>query len=115
MKSYRLLFLNKNGHLVGSATIDCLEDRQAIAAAERETRKHEYVEVWNGGRPVCICAKHLKQPGRLATLIRRIRLSRGARADTPSPSPTLQGTRGSFAYGYRNTELAMTRDLGSAR
>lgn len=76
MRSYRLLFLDKTGHLIGNKTIDCMEDREAIAIAEREVRRCEYVEVWNGGRPLCICARPLKQPSRLARFLRSQRRGR---------------------------------------
>jgi hypothetical protein len=54
---YRLLLLDKKGRLVGSETHECLEDQQAVAIAERKARTCEYVEVWRGGRPVCMCAR----------------------------------------------------------
>jgi hypothetical protein len=57
MRSYRLLLLDKSGHLVGNKSINCGEDREAIAYSALELQGCEYVEVWNGGRPVCICAK----------------------------------------------------------
>jgi hypothetical protein len=59
--SYRLLLLAKDGHLVGHTTINCLDDEEAIAVAKCEVRKCEYVEVWRGGRPVCMCAKSRTQ------------------------------------------------------
>ena len=58
--SYRLLLLAKNGHLVGHTTVNCLDDEEAIAVAKHKVRKCEYVEVWRGGRPVCMCARSLK-------------------------------------------------------
>jgi hypothetical protein len=57
--SYRLLLLAKNGHLVGHTTVNCLDDEEAIAVAKHKVRKCEYVEVWRGGRPVCMCARSL--------------------------------------------------------
>lgn len=75
MRSYRLLLLSRCGVVVGTRCISCLEDREAIAAAEREARKCYYVEVWDGGRPVCICARPLAQGFSLANLVRRCRLS----------------------------------------
>ena len=45
MRSYRLLLLDKR---VGSRSIDCVEGREAIAAANWELHKCEYVEVSNG-------------------------------------------------------------------
>jgi hypothetical protein len=59
VKTYRLLLLDKQGLLSGTETVECREDRDAIAVAERRARKCEYVEVWRGGRPVCMCAKPL--------------------------------------------------------
>lgn len=70
MISYRLLFLDKNGLLVGKAAVQCRQDEEAIAVAEREAQKCEYVEVWKGGHPVCMCARALKQEVRLAALLR---------------------------------------------
>ncbi len=70
MRSYRLLLLDKNGLLVGKAAVNCREDGEAIAVAEREVQKCEYVEVWKGGRPVCICARALKREVRLSGLLR---------------------------------------------
>ncbi len=71
MRSYRLLLLDKSGLLVGNTSIDCLEEREAVAAAERNVHKCEYVEVWDGGRPVCICAKPLRHGFSLTKLFRR--------------------------------------------
>jgi hypothetical protein len=56
MRSYRLFFLGRTGVLFKSVTLNCAEDREVIAIAERELRECEYVEIWNGGRPVCMCA-----------------------------------------------------------
>lgn len=70
MMSYRLLFLDKNGLLVGKTAVHCREDAEAIAVAEREVQKCEYVEVWKGGHPVCMCARDLQQEVRLAALLR---------------------------------------------
>ena len=70
MRSYRLLLLDKNGHLVGKAAVNCREDEEAIAVAEREVQKCEYVEVWKGGRPIRMCARSLKREVRLAALLR---------------------------------------------
>jgi hypothetical protein len=72
--SYRLLLLAKDGHLVGHTTVHCLDDEEAIAVAECEVRKCEYVEVWRGGRPVCMCAKSLTREVRLARRLRTGRL-----------------------------------------
>ena len=68
--SYRLLFLDRNGLLVGKAAVHCRRDEEAIAVAEREVQKWEYVEVWKGGDPVCMCARAMKQEVRLAALLR---------------------------------------------
>jgi hypothetical protein len=62
MRSYRLIFLDKHGRLIANKSIDCMEDREAIATFEQEFAKPEmakcdHVEIWNGGRPVCVCAK----------------------------------------------------------
>jgi hypothetical protein len=62
MRSYRLVFLDRYGHLVTTLSVDCMEDREAIAVAEQELAKRDlpyfdHVEVWNGGRPVCVCAR----------------------------------------------------------
>jgi hypothetical protein len=70
MRSYRLLLLDKNGLLVGKAAVNCREDEEAIAVAEREVQKCEYVEVWKGGRPIRMCARSLKREVRLAALLR---------------------------------------------
>ena len=70
MMSYRLLFLDRNGLLVGKAAVHCRRDEEAIAVAEREVQKWEYVEVWKGGDPVCMCARAMKQEVRLAALLR---------------------------------------------
>jgi hypothetical protein len=71
--SYRLLLLAKDGHLVGHTTVHCLDDEEAIAVAKCEVRNYEYVEVWRGGRPVCMCAKSMTREARLA---RRLRTGR---------------------------------------
>jgi hypothetical protein len=62
MRSYRLVFLDRHGHVVTALSVDCMEDREAIAVAEQELAKRDLancdlVEVWNGGRPVCVCAR----------------------------------------------------------
>jgi hypothetical protein len=57
VRSYRLLLLDKSGRLIGSKSVDCAGDKEAIALSELQLQRCEYVEVWNGGRPLCICAK----------------------------------------------------------
>jgi hypothetical protein len=52
MRSYGCFYWIKNGLLVGSMAINCTKDREAIAAAEREARKCEYVELGKGSHPV---------------------------------------------------------------
>jgi hypothetical protein len=66
MRSYRLLLLDQSGFLLESKSIACMEDQEAVTVAEAEVHKCEYVEVWNGGRPVCMCARPLKQRTSLA-------------------------------------------------
>jgi hypothetical protein len=61
MQSYRLMFLDKHGRLIANKSIDCMEDGEAIAAVEQEFTKPklancDHVEIWNRGRPVCVCA-----------------------------------------------------------
>jgi hypothetical protein len=46
VRSYRLLLLDKSGRVVGNRSVHCLQDREAVATAERELRKCEYVEIW---------------------------------------------------------------------
>jgi hypothetical protein len=73
MKSYRLLLLDRNGRVLESKCIACVEDQEAITAAESEVRRCEYVEVWNGGRPLCMCARPVKHRTNLEMLLRRWR------------------------------------------
>jgi hypothetical protein len=73
MRNYRLLLLNQDGLLLESKCIACMEDQEAIEAANIEVRRCEYVEVWNGGRPLCMCARPVKQRASLETLLRRWR------------------------------------------
>ena len=73
MRSYRLLLLDQNGLLLESKCIACMEDQEAITAAESEVRRCEYVEVWNVGRPLCMCARPMKQGASLEMLLRRWR------------------------------------------
>jgi hypothetical protein len=73
MRNYRLLLLDQNGGLLESKCIACVEDQEAIAAAKSEMRRCEYVEVWNGGRPLCVCARPVKHRVNLETLLRRWR------------------------------------------
>jgi hypothetical protein len=70
MHSYRLLLLDKGGLVVGHRNVDCSKDRDALAVADRELRKCEYVEVWDGGRPVCIRSKPLRTRSNRAKLLR---------------------------------------------
>jgi hypothetical protein len=72
MRSYRLLLLDKTGRVVANLGIDFYEDREAMAIAVRKVRKCEYVEVWNGGRPVCVCAKPIRPRFSLAVLCKRM-------------------------------------------
>jgi hypothetical protein len=83
MRSYRLLFLDKNGRLTGNTTVDCSDDQEAIAVAEWKVRKCEYIEVWDGGRPVCTCARSPKRSVRLARLFRYLRLALRTRPSAP--------------------------------
>lgn len=57
VRSYRLLLLDKSGRLVGSKSINCGEDQEAVAVSQLELQRCEYVEIWNGGRPLCVCTK----------------------------------------------------------
>jgi hypothetical protein len=48
-KSYRLLLLDSNGRLLGSRSIECMTDGEAIALAERESGIFALIEIWRGG------------------------------------------------------------------
>jgi hypothetical protein len=72
MRHYRLLMLDKKGLMVGSASIECVEDREAIAIAEKKLGRCAYIEIWNGGRPVCICAAPLRSRFSLAASFRSV-------------------------------------------
>ena len=85
MRSYRLLYLDKNGRLSGNTTVDCLDDQEAITVAEWKVRKCEYIEVWDGGRPVCTCTRSLKRSVRLARFCRYLRLGFRNRPGEPPP------------------------------
>ena len=52
MKSYRLLLLDSKGRLLGSRSIECMTDAEAIALAERESGIFALIEIWRGGDPV---------------------------------------------------------------
>jgi hypothetical protein len=71
MRDYRLLLLDKNGRLLESIGLDCRGDCEAIAIAQDEVRRCEYVEVWRGGRPVCMYARPSQVRVRLGTRRRR--------------------------------------------
>jgi len=71
MRNYRLLLLDQDGHLVGRKCIACVDDQEAITAALSEVRTCEYVEVWNGGRPVYMCARTKKRRAKPGTLVHR--------------------------------------------
>jgi hypothetical protein len=49
MKSYRLLLLDSKGRLLGSRSIECMTDAEAIALAERESGTSILIEIWRGG------------------------------------------------------------------
>ena len=49
MKSYRLLLLDSNGRLLGSRSIECMTDGEAIALAERQSGIFALIEIWRGG------------------------------------------------------------------
>ena len=49
MKSYRLLLLDSKGRLLGSRSIECMTDGEAIALAERESGVFALIEIWRGG------------------------------------------------------------------
>ena len=51
MKSYRAYILNKEGHVISYAALDCTTDEQAIARAE-QLLEHDIIEVWELGRKV---------------------------------------------------------------
>ena len=53
MTTYRLLWLDENGHASKSKQIECATDRQAIEVAEHQTGDYVMIEVWDGPRPVC--------------------------------------------------------------
>ena len=74
MRSYRLLLLDRTGLVVGTKSVDRQNDQAAIQAAEREVRRCEYVEIWAGGRPVCVCSRPLRPSFDLTKLLRRCRL-----------------------------------------
>jgi hypothetical protein len=52
MKSYRLLLLDSNGRLLGSRSIECMTDGEAVAVAERESGIFALIEIWRGGDPI---------------------------------------------------------------
>ena len=49
MKSYRLLLLDAKGRLLGSRSIECMTDAEAIAVAERQSGIFALIEIWRGG------------------------------------------------------------------
>ena len=49
MKSYRLLLLDSKGRLLGSRSMTCLTDGEAIALAKRESSTFALAEIWRGG------------------------------------------------------------------
>jgi hypothetical protein len=57
MKNYRLQFIDKDGKLITRTMVECREDHAAIGLAEQAIRTCKYIEIWNDGTPVCICAK----------------------------------------------------------
>jgi hypothetical protein len=79
MRSYRLVFLDRYGHVVTTLSVDCMEDREAIAVAEQELAKRDlancdHVEVWNeewGTSGLRLC-KTLKLPGRITSQLLRV-------------------------------------------
>jgi hypothetical protein len=56
MKNYRLHFIDKDGKLITRTMVECRENHAAIGLAEQAVRTCKYIEIWNDGRPVCICA-----------------------------------------------------------
>lgn len=74
MRSYRLLLLDRTGLVVGTRSIERQNDQAAIQAAEREVRRCEHVEIWAGGRPVCVCSRPLRPSFDLTEGLRRWRL-----------------------------------------
>lgn len=55
MRSYRLLMLDDDRLIIGSKTVTCPTDRDAIVTAEKLFGGAARIEVWNGDRPVCLC------------------------------------------------------------
>jgi hypothetical protein len=49
MKSYRLLLLDSKGRLLGSRSIECMTDAEAMALAKRESSSFALAEIWRGG------------------------------------------------------------------
>ncbi len=62
MKSYRLLLLDDDGHILGSRVIDCATDREAIKVAEKDDGPFALIEIWRGGNPVCTYTKPTRVP-----------------------------------------------------
>lgn len=55
MKNYRLVMLNSNRQVLGSKTVACPTDGDAIATAEKLFGSAARIEVWDDDRPVCLC------------------------------------------------------------
>jgi hypothetical protein len=56
MTTYRLLWLDRDGHALKSKQIECVTDRQVVDIAGQQTGNYEMIEVWDGTRAVCRCA-----------------------------------------------------------
>jgi hypothetical protein len=100
MQSYRLLLLDKHGRLLESIVVNGHEDGDAMAAAEDEVRRCEYVEVWKGGRPLGICARPSPPLSHLQRLFRPWRMRR----TDLDPSPKC----GRPGYGRETPNAAST-------
>jgi hypothetical protein len=53
MTTYRLLWLDENGHAPKSKPIECATDHEAVDIAGHQTGDYAIIEVWDGPRPVC--------------------------------------------------------------
>lgn len=56
MITYRLIWLDDNGHLPKSTHIECATDAQAIEIAQHQSGEYEAIEIWKGRRRVCRCS-----------------------------------------------------------
>ncbi|WP_146688113.1 hypothetical protein [Bradyrhizobium canariense] len=61
MAEYRVYTVGIDGHFVGYEPLVCLDDREAIAKAERLVDGHD-IELWSGDR--LVIQLNRKTPGR---------------------------------------------------